>query len=214
MPPVLSWNACASSFLRRFHKAHRIPHRHGASPERGQSLLELALILPVLFVLLFAVINAAIILRSWQALQQAAFAGARAAALTHDSAYAGGVVQANLSSFGRSSDPGFPRVSISSTQPGTARNPHYPPPGPSGVYCHSVTVANMITEATPGLAADAQNYLTQYYSEHAGECGGNFDRDHMVTVSISYTAYVAGPYFPQWIIPLRVQATARIEDAP
>lgn len=203
-----------------FPKALSVTPPSPSSPhpsERGQSLLELALALPVLFILLFAIINAATIIRSWQALQGAAFAGARAAALTRDPAYTTGFIVANLKSFGDPSDPGFPVFSVySSASAGlTARNPHHPPPGPEGVYCHSVTVAALLEEATPGLAGDdVGRHLDQYRRSFQGECPNAFSGDHYVTVAIAYEARVAGPFFPQWTIPLRARATARIEDGP
>ena len=57
------------------------PKRHTRSSERGQALVEFALVLPILLVLLFSVIQLGIVYKDYLALTDAARAGARKAAV-------------------------------------------------------------------------------------------------------------------------------------
>lgn len=77
--------------------------------ERGQALLEFALVLPILLFLLFAILTVGYWMNVQQLVTQASRQGVRQGVLTNDNGQISGAVMSNLSSL----DPGQTRTAVS-----------------------------------------------------------------------------------------------------
>ena len=90
------------------------------SEERGQSMTEFAIVLPILVVLLFGIVQFGILFNNYVTLTDAARAGARAAAVSRQSADPVGTATAAVQSSASDLNQGNLGVNISSTWAPTA----------------------------------------------------------------------------------------------
>ena len=74
-----------------------MPNNHTHQKERGQALVEFALVLPVLATLILGIVQLGIVFHDYLSLTDAVRTGARQAAITHDAGAAASAVRSSAS---------------------------------------------------------------------------------------------------------------------
>ncbi|GEM_PF-1232028 len=170
------------------------------APPRGQSLIEFALLLPVILILILLIVRIMLILNLWYTLTATADIAVRAAALTGSAAAARDIVYANMSGAG----PANLSISFEPDQAlfyavPTATIPASPLPPRKGT---PTAKASATARVTPTLTPtpDALSLInTELIPEHA------------IKITIVYEEQVVGALLPAWTIRLSANATARLE---